>query len=180
MKRVRFRNDSPRTKGIDESIWRRVSAILTAVSEGDSNTFVTRALKFSTSATLPQQRLAGYYVLMMIRIRLFDQFGRKPTEPELSELARLHFPTFATFLTMDEDVLRATYLISYQLVPEGAIDSKTYTVSSLVALGVLLDDPKRDLINLHEPVDAWCMRHADSLRAMTTDWVNPSRPTEGR
>lgn len=153
----------PTVGGLDNVIWEVLGDIVTAVSVGTPDEFLKALQRFADLLSVPSQRLYGYYIYFLLKIRLQATLGASPSEVQIDTVAsnararfRLFLPNEASYL---EDVLRTPFGLQ-RIQIEGA----RYTFCASVALGALLDDPTRELEEMRPALDARCASVAATIQ----------------
>jgi hypothetical protein len=159
----RYSDSSP--DGIDDDVWRRLCEIVDAASKGNADSVVRDALRWPAEVSLAGQQRAGLYLRALMEYRIKEILQRKPTEDDLGQLAVRVFPNFSHILPLAgqwqlEEALRR----ACRMAPRGAsIPAGEFMAFGAVALGVLLDNPNEQLLNMRPHVAAWWRRNQDKF-----------------
>jgi len=109
---------------------------------------------------------SGAYVWYLLRYRVAEILGRKPTAEDLHELAVSAYPQFSVIIKGDVTLLEGTLRSVFEL--ESAQQKLTggkLVVLGFAALGALLDDPKTELDRMRPHLADWWRRHSAEFRA---------------
>jgi hypothetical protein len=153
----------PSAGGLDSVIWEVLCDIVTAVKAGTPDEFLEALNRFADRLSIQSQRLCGYYIYSLLKIRLQTMLGVAPNDAQLDAVASSARPRFRLFLPSEasslEDVLRTPFGLQ-----RSEIEGARYTFCAFAALGALLDDPARELEAMRPALDAWCAKGAATIR----------------
>lgn len=153
---------------LDEEIWQRLAAALTAANRGERYTF-GRLIKLIDSGLSAQRRdESSNYLAFLLKYRVAEILGRRPTSEDLHELAVQTRPKYARVIraaapaVLLEDTLRAVF----KMPPTGPPESGAVLfISGVAAVGVLFDDPSADLAVIRPHLAEWRYRNLAEWRS---------------
>jgi len=158
-------NEGVISDGLDRGVWLAIYDILVAAHKEDPDTFIQATERLTKTLSLKMQRLVGAYLFYLLKYRVIDILGRKPTREDLHELAGLASLKYARLLQVEDSLLEETLLTTFKLVPpETEVKGGRFAVSSSATLGILLDDPQADLEVMRPHLAKWWNRNAKKFR----------------
>jgi hypothetical protein len=100
----------------------------------------------------------------MLRYAIADYLGRKPTERDLERLARRGYPRFAKVAEGSQSVLQDELRTAFNMAPEGRlISGGRFAILGIMALGIFLDDPERQLAEMKPHLADWWQRKGSRM-----------------
>ena len=156
------------TDGIlDEGIWDRVVGVIKAAHGLDRASFVTQAQAFAEEVALPGHQQAGLYLGYLLRNALGGKVGgRVPTDAELHRIARDYVARFFVLVDADEPILEDTFRKAFERAPlKREISPGEFLVLAHAALGVLYQDPDRELSRMKPHLTRWWQRHVEKFHS---------------
>jgi hypothetical protein len=114
----------------------------------------------------PADAKAGVYLWFLLRYRVAELLGRRPSPEDLHALAVRFGPEFAKLIRGDQSRLEDTLLTVFELAADGRkVTGGDAVVMGSAALGVLLDDdPEAQLTAMRPDLADWWRRNADKFR----------------
>jgi hypothetical protein len=148
--------DDPGT-ALDELRWRLLSEAVTEAHRG--NPGAAHAAWNRLETDVPAGGQAAGYLWYLLRYRIADYLGRRPTDEDLRRLARRRHPRYARVLQGDAQELEDMLLSVFNLIPEDRrITGGRFVVLGVVTLGILLDDPEAQLAEMKPHLAGWWKR----------------------
>jgi hypothetical protein len=149
-------------EGIDEVRWRILCEAVIAAHRGDPAGTKAATARFETEVEVDGQ--ATGYLWYLIRYRITDYLGRKPTEQDLQRLARRRYPRFAAVSIYDEQVLEDMLRSLFNMIPEDRrITGGMFVVLGIMTLGILLDQPEVELAEMKPHLAEWWRRRGRQI-----------------
>jgi hypothetical protein len=147
---------------LDEVRWGILCEAVVAAHDG--NPAAARAAWNRLETDVPAEGQASAYLWYLLRYRIHNYFGRRPTEQDLAGLAQRRHPLYARVLRGDtgelEDVLRT---VTNMISENRRITGGRFVVFSIVTLGILLDDPQSQLDQMKPHLADWWQRRGWEL-----------------
>lgn len=162
--------------GLDEANWQILRAAVTASHRGDVHAAHMATRRFDTD--VPVDGRAGTYVWWLLRYRVAQLLGRRPSRGDLTQIAGYAEPRFGEVIT-DSSVLEDVLLTVWKLAPSGReVSGGRFLIAGIAALGVLLDDPSADLEAMRPELAAWWRQNLDKFRGqgILEDRTGAERP----
>lgn len=104
------------------------------------------------------------YVRYLLRYAIADRLGRRPTVADLQAMARRGQQGFAQVVRGDAGVLEDVLRTAFDLQAAGRmVTGGTFGALGIPALGVILDDPVRQLAEMKPHLAAWWHRKGQDL-----------------
>lgn len=154
---------------VDEPAWQLLAVAVSAAHRGDPGAFASTTVDLTRVLDLERQRVAGLYVVYLLRYALANAVGgHRPEGHELTRLASEHRDGFVSLLQRAEpDLLERTLLTAYKLVPaKEEVEGALFSLAATAALGILLKDPASDLNTMRPHLTAWLDRHREDIQRM--------------
>jgi hypothetical protein len=153
----------PNGDGLDDHVWQILKEAVAAAHRGDVRAAHMATRRFGTD--LPVDGRPGTYLWWLLRLRVAQLLGRRPTPDDLYQIAQGARERFAVVIR-DAGVLEDVLLTVWHLAPpERKIKGGRFLVASTAALGILLDDPAVDLEAARPDLSAWWRKNLDKFRA---------------
>ena len=152
---------------VDEQAWGLLTAAVSAANRGDEEAFASTTTELTRVLDLEQQRVAGLYLVYLLRYALARAVGgHRPEAQELMPLASEHGHAFSALLQRAApDLLVRTLLTAYKLIPaKDEVSGALFSLAATAALGTLLEDPANDLAAMRPHLVEWCDRHRDDFQ----------------
>jgi hypothetical protein len=155
---------------IDEDVWLVVVAMTDAASRGDRESFLRINQQFLDALGVKGGRTAGLYLVFMLRYRMIELLGHRPSADELHVLTVRFYPSYAVLIRRggSRGLERVFLTVFAMLGADDQIDRHDFWSMSVVALGVLLRDPAADL----EPMRAGLLRWLNGDAAKTSALID--------
>ena len=148
--------------GLDGLSWEVLCQSLAAAHRGDAQAHVAPLLGYERE--VPHDVRAGLYLWYLLRYRVIEVLGRKPTPEDLHSLAERSYPTFAKLIRGDESQLEDTLLTVFGFAPEERkVSGGRAVVLGSAALGILLEDPETELAAMRPHLARWQHANADKF-----------------
>lgn len=149
--------------GLDDAVWQILNEAVIAAHRGDVRAAHMATRRFDTD--LPIDGRPGTYLWWLLRHRVAQLLGRRPSPDDLHEIAGGAQERFGVVIR-DADVLEDVLLTVWKLAPpEREVKAGRFLVAGTAALGVLLDDPAVDLEAARPDLSAWWRKNLDKFRA---------------
>jgi hypothetical protein len=149
--------------GLDGLSWDVLCQSLAAAHRGDPDAHVAPLLRYERE--VPHDTQAGIYLWYLLRYRVAELLGRRPSSEDLHALAERFYPAFAKLIRGDVRQLEDTLLTVFGLAPaDRKVSGGMGVVMGSAALGVLLDDPEPDLAAMRPHLAEWQRANADEFR----------------
>jgi hypothetical protein len=152
--------------GIDEAAWNRLRLLAAAASRLDADGYAETMMWAPQGFGLPGQHRTGVYLLYLLSYRVKEVLQTNhPTTEQLHNLAETTYPRFRTVVVRAEERhLEETLRTAFEMpaVTTG-ITPGEFTVFAAAALGLLLDDPDRELALIRPRLASWWNRNHDSF-----------------
>lgn len=147
---------------LDEVRWRILCEAVAAAHEGNPRAAQAAWNRLETEVQANGQ--AAAYLWYLLRYRIHNYFGRRPTEQDLARLAQQRHPLYARVLRGDigelENLLRS---VTNMISEDRRITGGRFVVLSIVTLGILLDDPQSQLDQMKPDLVDWWQRRGWEL-----------------
>jgi hypothetical protein len=148
--------------GLDDGVWQILREAVVAVHSGNVRAAHSATNRFDTD--VPVDGRAGTYIWWLLRYRVAQLLGRRPTADDLRDIAAQAQDTFGT-LIRDASVLEDVLLTVWHLgPPEREVTAGRFLVAGVTALGVLLEHPA-DLEAVRPDLAAWWQENLAKFRA---------------
>jgi hypothetical protein len=149
--------------GLDDQVWQILRVAVIAAGRGDVPATHMATRRFDTD--VPVDGRASTYIWWLLRYRVAQLVGRRPTAEDLQEIAARQLDKFGVLIT-DISVLEDVLLTVWHLAPpEREVKAGRFVVAGVAALGVLLDDPVADLEAVRLDLAAWWQKNLAKFRA---------------
>jgi hypothetical protein len=156
--------DSIGEDGLDNTKWRLLNEAINAAHNGDADG--ARAIVLRLASTVPYDGQAGMYLWYMLRYRIADILGRRPSPEDIRQIAAGVNPKFALVMRGDPDLLENTLRTAFRLADnQTEVTAGRFIVASVAALGVLLEDPSMDLQVIRPHLARWWRSNLDKFRS---------------
>jgi hypothetical protein len=150
--------------GLDDANWEILCDAIAAAHRGD--TAAAHAATRRLDTDVPVDGQAGTYLWYLLRYRVTEIFGHRPTQEDLRELTAISYPKFSRVIRGDSRLLWNTLRTVFKLAPdEEKVTAGQLVVAGSVALGVLLDDPQAQMDAMRPHLADWWRRSLESFRA---------------
>ncbi len=162
--------------GLSDDVWDILRAGLTAAHEGRRTDF--RDAGVALANRVPFDAQAGVYLWFMLRARVARIVGHRPAAEELREIAERAYPKYSLISVYDVNFFEDILTSVFDLAPEGRpVSDAELTIGSMLALGILMDDPVSDMEVMRPHLAAWWQRNLEGFRArgMLEDWSKAGR-----
>lgn len=147
---------------LDETRWRILCEATAAAHEGYAAAAQAAWNRLETDVPVDGQ--AAAYLWYLLRYRIADYLGRRPTEQDLTRLAKRRHPLYARVLGGDvgelEDMLRSLFSM---ISEDRRITGGRFVVLGIVVLGIFLDDPQSQLDHMKPHLADWWQRRGWKL-----------------
>jgi hypothetical protein len=154
---------------LDPVIWTGVAEVATAAHARNAYANLDAFKRLGEGRSLAHHRLAGLYATYLLKYRTAYVLGRRPAVEDVSAIAARLQRDFERVLPgSPAGCLVDTLLLACELNSARATGTySTFTLRCLVALGLLLDAPSRDLASMQPHLADWCVRSARTIRTVT-------------
>jgi hypothetical protein len=152
--------------GIDEAAWNRLRLLAKAASRMDAGGYGETMMWAPPGFGLPGQHRTGVYLLYLLSFRVKEVLQTNhPTPEQLHNLAETTYPRFRAVLDRAQEMhLEETLRSAFEMPPVATgVTPGEFTVFAAAALGLLLDDPDRELALIRPRLASWWNRHHDSF-----------------
>lgn len=151
---------------LDEEVWQRLAAGLVAANRGDGRRFSRLLRRFDSGLPAQRRDESSNYLVFLLRYRVAEISGHRPTAEDLHDLAVQTHPRYAKVInapvSMLEDTLRAVFMMP----PTGPQESGARLfVSAVAAAGVLFNNPSVDLAVVRPHLAEWRSRNLAEWRS---------------
>jgi hypothetical protein len=147
---------------LDEVRWSILCQAVAAAHEGDPVAAQAAWNRLETDAPVDGQ--AAAYLWYLLRYRIADYLGRRPTEDDLIRLARRRHPRYARVLRGDARELEDMLCSLFNMISEEhRITGGRFVVLGVVTLGIFLDDPRSQLAQMKPHLADWWQRRGWDL-----------------
>lgn len=161
-------DSAPPAEGLDALTWDTLCQSVAAAHRGDAEAHVAPLLRLEREA--PHDTKVGLYLWYLLRYRVAELLGRKPSPGDLHALAERFYPEFAKLIRGEHSQLEDTLLSVFALAAKGRkITGGNAVVMGTAALGVLLDDPEVELAAMRPHLVTWWARNAAAFREPGVD-----------
>jgi hypothetical protein len=152
-------DSAPPADGLDALSWDALCRSAVAAYRGDAEAHVAPLLRREWEA--PHDTRVGLYLWYLLRYRVAELVGRKPSPEDLHALAERFYPKFDKLIRGDQRQLEDTMLSVFALAAEGRkVTGGNAVVMGTAALGVLLDDPEVELVAMRPHLANWWAQNA--------------------
>jgi hypothetical protein len=153
----------PADDGLDGLSWDVLCQSVAAAHRGDAQAHAAPLLRYERE--VPRDTRAGVYLWYLLRYRVAELLGRRPSPEDLHALAERSYPAFARLIRGDRSQLEDTLFTVFGLACEGRkVGGGMGVVMGSAALGVLLDDPETELAAMRPHLAQWRRASADEFR----------------
>lgn len=150
---------------LDAAAWDALRTVIMAASKGDADTHANVFRRWPGDAAAEGRR-ASLYLWYLLRYRIADVTGRKPSPGDLRDLAVRAYPRFALLIRRDVDQLEATFRTVYESAESpDHLKGGMFLIIGTAALGSLLDDADNELGVMRTHLVDWWRRKADEFHA---------------
>jgi hypothetical protein len=151
------------TDGLDDDVWQTICDAVSAAHSGDPD--ATHAATDRFAARRPFDSQPNLYLTWLLRYRVADVLGHRPSAAELLSMAEAARSASARILR-DPAYVDRTLLTVWKLASaEQELESGQLLVGLVAALGVLLTDPLRQLQEVRPQLADWFRRNLDKFTA---------------
>jgi hypothetical protein len=148
---------------LDDRVWQILREAVVAAGSGNVRAAHRATSRFDTD--IPVDGRAGTYIWWLLRYRVAQLLGRRPTADDLRDIAARKQDTFGALIT-DASTLEDVLLTVWHLAQsEREVQAGRFLVAGVTALGVLLDDPAADLEAALPDLAAWWLKNLARFRA---------------
>jgi hypothetical protein len=148
---------------LDETTWQILCAAAIAAHRGDVHASHMATRRFDID--VPVDGRAGTYIWWLLRYRLAQLLGRRPSRGDLTQIAGYTEARFGIVI-QDASLLEDLLLTVWRLAPPGRqVTGGRFLIAGVAALGVLLNDPAADLEAVRPDLAAWWQKNLDKFRA---------------
>lgn len=151
----------PLNDGIDELAWSRMASAISAVGNRDAAALRRETGSWPTELPLVVQNRISLYLRVLLGYRTEQILGMRPSAESLSGHASAIYSDFHAILPLAgrrqlEEALR----MSLNMPPLARkVSAADFGAFAIVALGVMLDMPQRQLPEMRAIVAAWWQRN---------------------
>jgi hypothetical protein len=153
--------------GLDDGVWARLLVIVHAANRADAHAYVGEVMRWRHNFALPGQHRMGIYLKYILSYRVKEVLRQnQPTDKDLHDIAagsygRVHqVLDRATVIELEETVRTAFDRPSLG----GGVTPGQFMVFAGAILGVLMNDPDREVEEIRPRLAAWWQRHYDTFR----------------
>jgi hypothetical protein len=145
--------------GLIEQVWQHMAAILAAASRADGNDFARLLRRFDADSSDDERADASAYLWFILRFRVAEMVGHRPTAEDLHDLADKTYPEYAKIISEPMITLEDTLRFFWKMTSAGSqLSGGRLFVSAAAAAGILLHDPRTDLESIRPRVAKWKAR----------------------
>jgi hypothetical protein len=151
-------------RGLDPVNWEILCAVVTAAHDGNVAAAQAATRRFDTDVPIDGQ--AGTYLRYLLRHRIVDILGGRPSEEDLQVIAARAYLRFNLVIRGSERLLENVLRTVFRMPVEGEkVTGGAFIVVGTAALGVLLDDPVADMEAMRPHLADWWRRNLEKFRA---------------
>jgi hypothetical protein len=151
---------------LDTAAWAALRAAILASSKGDADAQGEVFRRWPGDAAAEGRR-ASLYLWYLLRYRIAEILGRKPSSGDLRDLAVRAYPRFALMIRRDVNQLEDTFRTVYESATSpDHLKGSMFLIIGTAALGSLLDDADSELDVMREHLADWWHRKADEFHAL--------------
>lgn len=153
---LRGRQDPIHDDGLDEPTWAVLGETVIAAHQGNAAAFTSGLHRFEEHVSPNAQ--PGAYLLYLLRYRIAEQLGRRPTTDDLRQIAEQHQNAFNVVIR-DGHLLEAALRTAFDLSSKDQdLTGSRFAVAGAAALGVLLRDPAAEMMAMRPTLANWWQR----------------------
>ena len=150
--------------GLDTAKWQILCEGVVASHDGDA-----AAAHIATdrlAAQVPFDSQVSMYLWYLLRYRVADMLGRRPSAEDLREIAGRVYPRFSVVIRGDGSVLENVLRTVFKLASKDEeVTAGRFVVAGMAALGVLLNDPVADMEAMRPHMADWWRRNLEKFRS---------------
>jgi len=155
--------------GLDESAWKVLCESTQAAHRGDARAHVAPLLRYEQET--PDDTGVGFYLWYLLRYRVLQILGRRPSREDLQMLAERFYPQFSALIRGNQRQLEDTLLTVFAFADDDRkVSGGNAIVIGSAALGVLLDDPKSRLTEMRPHLAEWWQRNKAEFEGAQRSW----------
>jgi hypothetical protein len=149
--------------GLDDVNWQILSDAVAAAHRSDVRGTHLGTNRFDTDVAVDGR--AGTYIWWLLRYKVAQMLGRRPSEADLHDIAAQAHSRFAAVIR-EPSIFESVLLTAWKLAPpEQEVTGGRFLVAGVTALGVLMDDPAEELARARPDLSAWWRTNVDKFRA---------------
>jgi hypothetical protein len=153
--------------GLDEPTWGILCESTEAAHRGDARAHVAPLLRLEQVP--PHDIVVGFYLWYLLRYRVAEMLGGRPSPQDLHALAGRYCPHFSKLIHGDQRQLEDTLMSVFAFADEDKrVRGADAVVMGSAALGVLLDDPAHELTAMRPYLAEWWLRNKADLESAGT------------
>lgn len=149
--------------GLDQGVWQTICDAVRAIHRGDPTAAHAATDRFARR--IPFDSQPGYYVWWLLRYRIADTLGHRPSADELHQIAETVRPKAALVIRDPACVENALLTVWKLASKEQAMADAQLLIGAIVALGVQLSDPHEQMEAARPHLADWWARNLDKFTA---------------
>jgi hypothetical protein len=158
MGQVRYEDELDATK------WEILCEGVVASHDGDAA--AAHAATRRLSAHVPFDSQISMYLWYLLRYRVAEMVGGRPSAEDLKDISAQAYPRFSVIIRGDDSVLEKVLRTVFKLASKDEeLASGLFFVTGMAALGVLLNDPATEMEAMRPHLADWWRRNLEKFRA---------------
>lgn len=150
---------------LDVAAWGALRTAILAASKGDADAHAA-VFRLWPGDAAAEGRRASLYLWYLLRYRIAEVVGRRPSPEDLRDLAVRAYPRFALLIRRDVEQLEATFrTVCESAESQDHLKGGMFLILGTAALGSLLDDADSELGVMRTNMADWWHRKAGEFRA---------------
>lgn len=150
---------------LDAAAWDALHTAILAASKGDADAHAEVFRRWPGDSAAEGRR-ASLYLWYLLRYRIADVIGRRPSPEDLRALAVSTYPRFALLIRRDVGQLEATFRTVFESAESSDhLKGGMFLILGTAALGSLLDDAASELGVMRTNLSDWWRRKAAEFHA---------------
>jgi hypothetical protein len=168
IRRSRRDSDSqPHFGRIDEDLWKKTVRALLVARGGKHDDYLAAVRELTDGLDDVRLRLAGLYLVFMIRFWISSLLGHAPTDADIPELSNSVRASYHRLISSGVGLLDATVCTACDLAtPDERVRGGLFQIRAIAILGLLLEDPVADLRVIKAHLRQYCETDEANLRRM--------------
>jgi hypothetical protein len=151
---------------LDRAAWEALRGAILAAGMGNANSHAEVFRHWPGSAAAEGRR-ASAYLWYLLRYRIAEVLGRRPTTGDLHDLVTRAYPRFGALIRGDEGRLEVTFRTVLEgTAAEDHLKGSMFLILGTAALGSLMDDADRELDAMRPHLLAWWRGVANEFQQM--------------
>jgi hypothetical protein len=152
---------------IDEDLWTKTVRALLVARGGKNADYLAAVRDLTDGLDDVRLRLAGLYLVCMIRFWISSLLGHAPTDSDIPDLSNSVRASYHDLISSDVGLLDATVRTACDLAtPDERVRGGQFQIRAIAILGLLLKDPVADLRVIRAHLVHYCETEEANLRKM--------------